>query len=106
MTDTSPLACGGCGQACNRTEVYAVVSDAVQAEAELLGAGRIGMSLTESHAMLPAASVSGFYLSHSAARYFAVGQIAEDQKQDYANRKAAESPTSERRREPVRAYGR
>jgi 5-methyltetrahydrofolate--homocysteine methyltransferase len=78
---------------------------------ELLGAPSIGMSLTESHAMLPAASVSGFYLSHPAARYFSVGQVGADQEQDYAARQAAarqaiESHTVEPRREPVRACGR
>src|SRR3970282_919990 len=38
-----------------------------------------GMTLTESYAMLPAAAVSGFYLSHPAASYFAVGKIGRDQ---------------------------
>ncbi|MCC6472877.1 MAG: methionine synthase, partial [Burkholderiales bacterium] len=55
---------------------------------ELLGAAQIGMSLTESYAMLPAASVSGFYLAHPQARYFAVGAVGEDQATDYARRKA------------------
>jgi 5-methyltetrahydrofolate--homocysteine methyltransferase len=44
------------------------------------------MSLTESYAMLPAASVSGFYLAHPEATYFAVGKIAEDQIEDFARR--------------------
>ncbi len=48
------------------------------------------MSLTESFAMLPASSVSGFYLSHPGAQYFAVGKIAEDQTEDYARRKGLE----------------
>jgi 5-methyltetrahydrofolate--homocysteine methyltransferase len=56
---------------------------------DLLRASTIGMSLTESHAMLPAASVCGFYLSHPEARYFAVGPIGEDQVADVARRKAA-----------------
>jgi 5-methyltetrahydrofolate--homocysteine methyltransferase len=55
---------------------------------ELLGAEAIGMSVTESYAMLPAASVSGFYLSHPDARYFAVGRIGDDQLADYAARSA------------------
>ena len=44
------------------------------------------MTLTENYAMLPAASVSGFYLAHPDARYFAVGKIAQDQLEDYAGR--------------------
>ena len=53
---------------------------------ELLQAERIGMTLTESYAMLPAASVSGFYLAHPEATYFAVGRIGEDQLRDMAAR--------------------
>jgi 5-methyltetrahydrofolate--homocysteine methyltransferase len=53
---------------------------------ELLEARKIGMSITESYAMLPAASVSGFYLAHPEARYFAVGRIGEDQFSDFARR--------------------
>ncbi len=53
---------------------------------ELLEARRLGMSITESFAMLPAASVSGFYLAHPDARYFAVGKIGEDQFVDLARR--------------------
>lgn len=45
------------------------------------------MTLTENFAMLPAASVSGFYFSHPSARYFGVGKIGEDQVQDYAARR-------------------
>ena len=48
--------------------------------------GRAGMSLTENFAMAPAASVSGFYLAHPQARYFAVGKIGGDQLQDWAAR--------------------
>jgi len=47
----------------------------------------IGMRLTESFAMLPAASVSGWYFSHPDARYFAVGTVGKDQLEDYARRK-------------------
>jgi 5-methyltetrahydrofolate--homocysteine methyltransferase len=46
----------------------------------------IGMSLTESLAMLPAASVSGFYLAHPDSTYFSVGKIGEDQVADFAAR--------------------
>jgi len=54
---------------------------------ELLDApAQAGMILTENYAMLPAASVCGFYLAHPAARYFAVGKIGEDQLADWATR--------------------
>ncbi|HEX9395187.1 MAG TPA: vitamin B12 dependent-methionine synthase activation domain-containing protein, partial [Burkholderiales bacterium] len=46
------------------------------------------MRLTESYAMLPASSVSGFYLSHPQACYFAVGRIGRDQLEDFARRSA------------------
>jgi 5-methyltetrahydrofolate--homocysteine methyltransferase len=46
----------------------------------------IGMALTESLAMTPAASVSGFYLAHPDAAYFNVGKIGDDQLQDWAAR--------------------
>jgi 5-methyltetrahydrofolate--homocysteine methyltransferase len=49
--------------------------------------GRIGMQLTESYAMTPAASVSGFYFANPQARYFSVGKIDEDQVQSLASRK-------------------
>ena len=55
---------------------------------DLLGAeGATGISLTESFAMHPGASVSGLYFSHPDSRYFAVGKIRVDQAQDYAERK-------------------
>ena len=54
---------------------------------ELLRAGEIGMALTESLAMTPAASVSGFYLSHPDATYFNVGKIGDDQLHDLAKRR-------------------
>jgi len=47
----------------------------------------IGVTLTENYAMLPTASVSGFYLSHPDARYFAVAKLGRDQVEDYARRK-------------------
>ncbi len=53
----------------------------------LLGAPDIGMSITEGFAMLPASSVSGFYLAHPEAQYFAVGKIGEDQLEDQARRR-------------------
>ena len=54
----------------------------------LLQAAKVGMSVTESYAMLPAASVSGFYLAHPEATYFAVGKIGDDQLDDFARRSA------------------
>jgi 5-methyltetrahydrofolate--homocysteine methyltransferase len=48
----------------------------------------IGMALTESLAMTPAASVSGFYLAHPQATYFNVGKVGEDQLADWAKRSA------------------
>jgi len=53
----------------------------------LLQCDEIGMTLTESLAMSPAASVSGFYLAHPDARYFNVGKIGLDQLQDQAARR-------------------
>ncbi len=53
---------------------------------ELLQADEIGMQLTESLAMSPAASVSGFYLAHPESTYFNVGRIGEDQVADLAAR--------------------
>jgi 5-methyltetrahydrofolate--homocysteine methyltransferase len=47
-----------------------------------------GISLTESCAMLPASSVSGFYFSHPQSQYFSIGKIGDDQIADYAQRKA------------------
>jgi 5-methyltetrahydrofolate--homocysteine methyltransferase len=70
----------------------------------LLGAEEIGMSLTESYAMLPASSVSGFYLAHPQAQYFAVGRIGEDQAADYARRKTLALDETERWLAPVLAY--
>ncbi len=58
---------------------------------ELLQAGEIGMALTESLAMTPAASVSGFYLAHPDSQYFNVGKIGEDQVADLAARSGVEA---------------
>jgi len=52
----------------------------------VLDAGEVGMSLTDSYAMYPASSVSGFYFSHPQSQYFNVGVIGEDQLADYAAR--------------------
>jgi 5-methyltetrahydrofolate--homocysteine methyltransferase len=46
----------------------------------------IGIELTESYAMKPASSVTGFYMAHNASKYFGIGKIGKDQVQDYARR--------------------
>lgn len=56
----------------------------------------IGLSLTESFAMTPASSVSGFYFSHPDAKYFNVGKIDQDQLHDYAKRKGMSLEEAER----------
>jgi 5-methyltetrahydrofolate--homocysteine methyltransferase len=63
---------------------------------ELLQADKIGMELTENYAMLPAASVSGFYLAYPEATYFAVGKIGEDQLRDLATRVRRDEKTLRR----------
>ncbi|MGE0358943.1 MAG: methionine synthase [Burkholderiales bacterium] len=62
------------------------------------------IELTESFAMLPAAAVSGFYLSHPKASYFAVGKIGRDQLEDYARRKGMSVDEAERWLAPYLAY--
>jgi 5-methyltetrahydrofolate--homocysteine methyltransferase len=59
---------------------------AKQAMFDLLQCQDIGMGLTESLAMTPAASVSGFYIAHPEAQYFNVGKVGDDQVQDLAQR--------------------
>ena len=63
---------------------------------ELLGAADIGMALTSSLAMTPAASVSGFYLSHPSSTYFNVGKIGEDQLNDLARRRGESAEALQR----------
>jgi 5-methyltetrahydrofolate--homocysteine methyltransferase len=63
---------------------------------EVLKAQEIGMGLTESLAMTPAASVSGFYLAHPEATYFNVGRIGEDQIADWARRMALDEAQARR----------
>ena len=70
----------------------------------LLDAQKAGIELTESYAMYPASSVSGFYLSHPDSRYFAVGKIDRDQVADYARRKKVSIAEIERWLGPVLAY--
>jgi 5-methyltetrahydrofolate--homocysteine methyltransferase len=63
-----------------------------------------GVTLTESYAMLPAASVSGLYFSHPESRYFGVSKIERDQVQDYARRKGVSPEEVERWLAPVLGY--
>jgi 5-methyltetrahydrofolate--homocysteine methyltransferase len=65
---------------------------------------RAGVSLTESFAMLPAASVSGFYFAHPGSHYFGVGKIGKDQVEDYAARKGMDVEAVERWLRPNLAY--
>ncbi|WP_427851863.1 methionine synthase [Stenotrophomonas acidaminiphila] len=62
----------------------------------LLGAEGIGMSLTESFAMLPTAAVSGYYFSHPQSQYFVVGRVSKEQVADYARRKGVDRVQAER----------
>lgn len=64
----------------------------------------IGVSLTESYAMLPTAAVSGFYFAHPDARYFGLGKINKDQVADYAKRKNMDVELVERWLRPVLSY--
>ncbi|MEY2556105.1 MAG: 5-methyltetrahydrofolate--homocysteine methyltransferase [Verrucomicrobiota bacterium] len=65
---------------------------------------KIDIKLTESFAMHPAASVSGFYFSHPEAKYFAVGQIGRDQVGDYAQRRDESTAAAEKRLGPNVGY--
>jgi 5-methyltetrahydrofolate--homocysteine methyltransferase len=60
------------------------------------GEERVGIQLTETFAMRPAASVCGFYFAHPQARYFALGKIGKDQVQDYHRRKGMDLRAVER----------
>ena len=75
--------------ACPDHRVKAAMFDALQAS-------DIGMGLTESMAMTPAASVSGFYLAHPEATYFNVGRIGDDQLADWAQRMAMDEAEARR----------
>jgi 5-methyltetrahydrofolate--homocysteine methyltransferase len=63
---------------------------------DLLGAEQVGLGLTESFAMTPAAAVSGMYFAHPQAKYFAVGRIGRDQLAEYAGRKGLQVAELER----------
>ncbi|MCC8392148.1 methionine synthase [Paraburkholderia sp. MMS20-SJTR3] len=68
---------------------------------DVLQANEIGMSVTESLAMLPAASVSGFYLAHPDSTYFSVGKIGADQLESYAQRMALSNADAQRALAPL-----
>ncbi|MGB3075884.1 MAG: methionine synthase [Chitinophagales bacterium] len=63
-----------------------------------------GIKLTESFAMYPASSVSGFYFSHPQSKYFGIGKIARDQVEDYANRKGMTIEEAEKWLAPNLSY--
>ena len=65
---------------------------------------RIGLKITESFAMWPAAAVSGWYFSHPDARYFGTGKIQKDQVEDYAKRKGWTLEEAEKWLGPVLGY--
>lgn len=72
---------------------------------ELLDAGdNAGMALTESCAMTPAASVSGYYFAHPESAYFGIGRIGPDQVADYAERKDMSLEETERWLAPNLGY--
>ncbi len=66
--------------------------------------GQIGVKLTESYAMWPGSSVSGFYYAHPESRYFGVGKIERDQVEDYARRKGWTVAEAERWLGPLLNY--
>jgi 5-methyltetrahydrofolate--homocysteine methyltransferase len=67
----------------------------------VLGAAELGMGLTESLAMMPASSVSGFYIAHPQAAYFNVGPIGQDQLTDWAQRNAMDALSAQRALAPL-----
>jgi 5-methyltetrahydrofolate--homocysteine methyltransferase len=71
---------------------------------DLLEANEVGIELTESMAMMPAASVSGIYLAHPDARYFNVGLVGKDQVEDYAARKGMSMAEAEKWLRPNLGY--
>jgi 5-methyltetrahydrofolate--homocysteine methyltransferase len=71
---------------------------------DLLGARSVGLQLTDSFAMTPAASVSGLYFSHPQSKYFAIQRVAQDQVEDYAKRKGTSTTDVERWLRPVLTY--
>ena len=74
---------------------------------ELLDAtNAIGVELTESYAMMPAAAVSGYYFAHPESQYFGTGKIDRDQVKDYARRRGSDVATAETWLAPILDYER
>ncbi|GAA1550374.1 methionine synthase [Kribbella lupini] len=71
---------------------------------ELIEAEKLGLGLTESYAMTPAAAVSGLIFASESARYFSVGRLGKDQVEDYAKRRGLELAEIERWLRPNLAY--
>ncbi|BCJ49136.1 hypothetical protein Asp14428_06110 [Actinoplanes sp. NBRC 14428] len=71
---------------------------------DLLGARELGIDLTESYAMTPAAAVSGLIFAHPQSRYFTVGRLGRDQIEDYAARRGMPVEEVERWLRPNLAY--
>lgn len=65
---------------------------------------KIGITLTESYAMKPASSVTGFYMAHNASKYFGIGKIGKDQVQDYARRSKMDVEEAEKWLQSVLDY--
>jgi 5-methyltetrahydrofolate--homocysteine methyltransferase len=70
----------------------------------LLDAEKAGIKLTESFAMYPASSVSGFYFANAESKYFGLGKIEKDQVTEYAKRKGMKVEEAERWLSPNLAY--
>ncbi|KAH3853977.1 hypothetical protein DPMN_096515 [Dreissena polymorpha] len=70
----------------------------------LLGADKVGITLTESLAMQPAALVLGLYFASARSSYFSTGKVCKDQVEDYASRKAMDVRTVEKWLGPCLAY--
>jgi 5-methyltetrahydrofolate--homocysteine methyltransferase len=68
------------------------------------GAENTGITLTESMAMYPASSVSGWYFANPESKYFGIGKISRDQVEDYAERKKMDVSEIERWLRPVLEY--
>ena len=71
---------------------------------QILQPEQIGITLTESCAMYPAAAVSGWYFAHPESKYFGLGQIGKDQVESYARRKGMSIAETERWLAPVLNY--
>jgi len=65
---------------------------------------KTGIKITESYAMWPGSSVSGFYFAHPDSRYFGIGKIERDQVEDYARRKNWTLEEAERWLAPILNY--